>query len=111
MVLVALVVAGILFSLLGGGSKPAAKDSGETLRGLAVLFDPDGSMEGSWDDCQGTGGYDDFSAGMSLKITGTNDEIVGSGSVVNVTDANIEDVAQAEMDGDHVLGMEAASNE
>jgi hypothetical protein len=109
--LVALVVGGILFSLLGGDSKPAAKDNGEMLRGLAVLFDTDGSVEGPWDDCQGTGGYADFSAGMSLKVTGTNEEIVGSGSVVNVTEENIEDVAQAELDGDHTMGMQASTHE
>ncbi|MCP3423819.1 hypothetical protein [Nocardioides pinisoli] len=111
--LLILVVGGVLFSVLGddGDGSTAAAKSGKTLRGIAVLFDTDGSVEGSWDDCEGTDGYDDFTSGMSLKITGTNDEIVGSGDVVNVTESNIDDVAQAELDGDNALGMDATTHE
>lgn len=109
--LLILVVGGILFSVIGGDGSTSAAKSGKTLRGIAVLFDTDGSVEGSWNDCEGTGGYDDFTSGMSLKITGANDEIVGSGNVVNVTEDNIDDVAQAEIDGDNALGMDATTHD
>lgn len=64
-------------------------------------------MEGDWDTCEGTGGYGDFSAGMQLSIKGKDDEIVGTGSVVNITSENIIDVAKAELDGENPIGVEA----
>lgn len=109
--LVALVLGGVLFSVLGDDPTTTAKDNGRTVRGIVALYDTEGSLEGSWDDCEGTGGYSDIGAGMSLKVKGANDEIVGSGSVVNISEENIEDVAQAELDGDHAMGLEATTPE
>jgi hypothetical protein len=106
--LLIVVLVGVVVSLAGddGGGGSKATGNGQTLRGIAVLLDGDGNVEGTWDTCSGSGGYDDFSAGMALRIRGASDEIVGSGSVVNVTGDNIEDVARAELDGDHAMGLE-----
>ena len=105
-----LILGGILATQAGGDEGKAAKD-GSTLRGIAVLFDSDGSVEGRWDACEGTGGYSDFGAGMRLSVKGKSDEIVGTGNVVNVTDSNLEDVVQAELDGDSPIGLDATTLE
>ena len=82
-------VAGVLLSHDdddGGGSDGEGFDAGNQLRGVAVLLDEPGDVEGSWDSCSGTGGYEDFSAGMRIAIKGSEGEIVGSGTVMNVND-------------------------
>lgn len=100
-----------MVAAVAGGDGGAAKANGKTLRGIALLFDTDGSVEGSWDSCEGTGGYDDFGAGMRLSVKGKSGEIVGSGSVVNITDENIADVAQAELEGDSPIGLDSTTVE
>ncbi|MBB6629866.1 hypothetical protein H5V45_21290 [Nocardioides sp. KIGAM211] len=95
---------GIAATLLLGANSGDEKASGDTLRGTAILFDPDGSVEGSWDDCKGTGGYSDFGEGMRLSVKGKSDEIVGTGNVVNVTEANLEDVVRADW-GSNAIGL------
>lgn len=110
--IVLLIGVGIVAALTGGdddGKGSSATANGQSIRGIAMLLDSDGSIDGSWDSCQGTGGYSDFGAGMRLSIKGQNDEIVGSGDVVNVTEANIADVARAELDGDSPIGLEATN--
>jgi len=109
-VLLAAVATGAGFALTGS-SGDSATGNGKTIRGIAMLVDTDGSIEGSWDSCEGTGGYDDFEAGMRLSVKGKSDEIVGSGNVVNITDDNIDDVVQAEFDGDDPIGLDADTPE
>lgn len=108
-----LVGTGIAVAVTGGDGDGggAATGNGQSIRGIAMLFDADGSIDGSWDSCEGTGGYSDFGAGMRLSIKGQSDEIVGSGDVENVTEANIADVAKAELDGDSPIGLDATSQE
>lgn len=69
-------------------------DAGDQLRGVAVLFDMDGSIEGSWDDCEGTGGYGDFGAGMRLSVKGSDGEVVGSGDVTNVDESMMDTLSE-----------------
>jgi hypothetical protein len=47
----------------------------------ALSSDPD--MTGDWQNCSGTGGYDDFSAGTAATIRNGEGDIVGSLSVTN----------------------------
>lgn len=109
----ALIGAGVVFALVGDDDGGSATTNGKTLRGISMLFDEDGGIEGSWDDCNGGGGYDDFSAGMRLSVKGTSDEIVGTGDVVNVTEANLEDVVRAELDGgdESPIGLDSTTQE
>lgn len=102
--LLALGVTAAALLLTSGDDEDEA--DGDLIRGVAILFDEDGGVEGEWDDCSGSGGYDDFSAGMRLSVKGAEDQIVGSGNVENVTEDNLEDVVQAEFDGDEPIGLD-----
>jgi len=111
---VAVVIVTALF--VGEGRGGGGDADGDSIRGVAVLVDTSGDVTGSWDDCEGTGGYDDFSAGMRLSIKGGNDEIVGTGHVVNVDESRLEDVVKADWDGkaiglEHTDDMDAATDE
>jgi hypothetical protein len=97
--------------ILVGGGESGATANGKSLRGIAMLFDKDGNVEGSWNDCKGTGGYDDFNAGMRLSIKGKDDEIVGTGNVVNITEDNLDNVVRAEFDGDSPIGLDSKDPE
>jgi hypothetical protein len=107
----ALVGVGVAFALVGEDDGGSATANGKTLRGISILVDSDGGVEGSWDDCQGTEGYDDFGTGMRLSVKGASDEIVGTGDVVNVTEENIEDVVRAEFDSgdEQPIGLDATT--
>lgn len=109
-ILLVAVVVGITLSLTDGESGRSGAASGNTIRGIAFLLDPDGGVSGDWDSCSGTGGYTDFSAGVRLSVKGADGQIVGSGDVVNVSDQNIEDVVQAEFDGDSPIGLDEQSD-
>lgn len=63
-----------------GGS---GDDSGQAITGTASLVSED--VAGDWDDCTGTGGYDDFGAGMDVTIRDEDGTIVGSGTTRNLT--------------------------
>jgi hypothetical protein len=78
------------------------------LRGIAVLYDQGGDITGTWDDCQGTGGYSDWGAGMNLSIRGRNDEIVGSGSVLPVTDDLLPTLVEMDRQTSPFIGLNAA---
>jgi len=83
------------------------------LRGVAVLFDSgeDPAITGSWDECEGTGGYSDFGAGMNISLTDREGDIVGTGSVENITEARLTEIV--EMDriatdaGNVLIGIDA----
>lgn len=76
---VAIVVVGVVAMNAGGGS-------GRELRGIFALYDEDFGIDGDFDDCEGTGGYDDFSAGRDITVRDGSGDIVGAGTLRNVTD-------------------------
>jgi hypothetical protein len=50
--------------------------SSKTVRGVFTLYDSD--VIGNWDSCSGTGGYDDFGAGMDVTIRDQDGKIVAN---------------------------------
>lgn len=75
-VVAVVLLAVVLVTQLGGGADAV------TIRGSMTLFDV-GGVEGDPDDCGGTGGYDDFGAGMNVTVRSSDDEIIGSGDTRN----------------------------
>jgi hypothetical protein len=101
-VVLALVVTVIL---LKTSSSETSFGDGNKIQGIAVLFDPD--SVGTWDDCQGTGGYDDFGAGMSLTVTGkSSDETVGTGSVQNIDEGMLDQIVAMDWAADNLIGLD-----
>lgn len=66
-----------------GGSAAAGK---QTLTGQFVLIDSD--ILGDWDSCFGSGGYDDFGAGMDVTVTDGDGKIIATGTTENLTEAD-----------------------
>lgn len=108
----AYLIAGGRSTELRGG---IAGGQGTELRGIATLWDLDGSMTGSWDNCEGTGGYSDFSAGMNLSITDREGNLIGSGEVWNVSAENLSELAEidriAHEAGNELIGTDRAASE
>ena len=62
-----------------------------TVRGLVVLIQTSpGDVEGSWDSCHGTGGYDDFDAGTFFSLSDADGTKVGGGSLERVQPDDFE---------------------
>jgi hypothetical protein len=108
----ALIVVGaaVALSLLIG--------QGRTIRGIATLYDTNfenPAVTGDWDDCSGTGGYSDFSAGMALRLRDGSGDIIGTGHVENVTQARLADLAEmdriAEAQGFGFFSLDSDSEE
>jgi hypothetical protein len=55
----------------------------QTLIGSFTLNDP--QVTGTFDDCSGTGGYDDFGPGMNVTVRDQDGSIVGSGSTRSIS--------------------------
>lgn len=68
------------------------------LRGVYILFDEDGEIDGSIGDCSGTGGYSDFSSGSDVKVRDADGKIVGSTSLEDPGDLDelYERIAEAD---------------
>jgi hypothetical protein len=103
--LIAAAAVGVVIAT-GDDGKSDAATSGDTMRGIAILFDTSGDVTGDWDDCEGTGGYSDFDAGMALTIKDKSGDLVGTGNVVNASDENLDDIVQADWDGDDPIGLD-----
>lgn len=74
-----LVVVAVLALSAGGADK-------QPMRGTFTLFDEDFDIDGDFDDCEGTGGYSDFSAGRDVTVRDGDGKIVGAGTLRNVAD-------------------------
>lgn len=85
-VLAGAAVAG--FVLLGGSESDEI-----TLRGSFLLIDDDFGIGGDWNSCYGTGGYDDFKAGMNVTVRDGDGKIIGSGVAENADGDNVDDLA------------------
>lgn len=59
----------------------------QTLAGTFTLIDSD--VVGSWTRCGGSGGYDDFGAGMNVTARDGSGRIVGSGNSRNLTESDL----------------------
>jgi hypothetical protein len=66
------VVIGVVVVATRGG------DDKIQLRGLFILFDKD--VDGSPDDCHGTGGYSDFGPGQPVTVRNSTGQIIGAGT-------------------------------
>jgi hypothetical protein len=64
----------------------------QVIHGTMTLIDTD--IAGDWDDCYGTGGYDDFGAGMNVTVRNGDGTIIGSVDARNLTSAD-PDAAEA----------------
>lgn len=58
----------------------------------------DSETGGRWSSCFGTGGYDDFGAGMNVTVRSQNDTVIGSSSTrhLTATDPGAEEAQDAE---------------
>ncbi len=77
-----LVCAVLLLAACGGGGSGGEQQ----LTGTVTVKDDD--ISGDWDDCSGTGGYDDIRAGLNVTVLDGEGAIVGTGSARNLTEAD-----------------------
>jgi hypothetical protein len=80
-VVVALAATGAL--LLRAVDKPKTA----TIRGIYSLTDI-GAITGSWDSCQGDGGYSDFGAGEFITVTNEKGDTIGGGTTRNLAETD-----------------------
>lgn len=93
LVMVALAAAGAAaFQVIGG------EDEKRSITGEFTLTDTE-SVMGEATSCRGTGGYDDFGAGMNVTVKNGRGQIVASGSTENIpADYLAEDDLDAKSD-------------
>jgi hypothetical protein len=110
--IVALAVVALL--AVGGLSVALTGDNGYTLRGLMFLNST--SHSGTWDTCEGTGGYDDVSTGGNVSVTDGKHNTIGGGRLGNVADALIPTLVtmdrQSSPSGQsgHVIGLKSTDD-
>lgn len=75
--------------LLASLSVASCSPSGKVLNGTLTLFDY-GEISGSWDDCEGTGGYSNVSAGNPITIKNQDGKIIGGPSFQNLDEKGLE---------------------
>jgi len=73
-----LVVAGVIAAVIAVTGGDDADQF--TIKGTSILIGEfgDSDVEGQWDDCQGTGGYDDFGAGQNVSVVDAEGKLIGS---------------------------------
>jgi len=99
----------VAFSASSGDSSEEVRDErGDTIRGIAILVDPD--VSGSWDACGGTGGYADFEAGARLTVTDKSGDIAGTGSVTNIDESMLDQIVEVDWAGDAPIGLDATED-
>lgn len=84
------VVVGVVVAVLlvGGVVAAVVRDGGEEtelMSGTFTLNDDADSVIGSWNDCSGTGGYDDIGPGMNVTVRNGSGEIVATTDTVSLT--------------------------
>lgn len=60
-----------------------------TIEGVYVLFDDSGDIDGEIGDCEGSGGYSDFSSGSDVKVRDAEGRIVGSATLEDPSDLEV----------------------
>ncbi|MFZ4433862.1 MAG: hypothetical protein ACOYOQ_11780 [Microthrixaceae bacterium] len=81
-----LLIGGVLWFRAGGSAPTVLPPSSTTMVGTYVLYDESGDIEGSVTDCEGTGGYSDFTEGQDLTVRDGQGTIIGAGQVRHPTD-------------------------
>lgn len=84
---VLLIAAVALPNLLGGRQQ---------VQGLLILSGDPGDVTGEWDACEGTGGYDDITAGARASVRDGDGALVGTLEVQNVTEDDIRSFIEAD---------------
>ena len=102
---IVLVGAIVAIVLVNGGEKKMY-----TLRGTSLLMDELGDVTGSWDDCQGSGGYDDFGPGQNVSVVDGQGNLIGSGNTQSVTNALLPVIVQMDRDAG-AIGLEATTDD
>ena len=85
-----------------GGSASAGK---QTLTGQFILIDSD--ILGDWDSCFGSGGYDDFGAGMDVTVTDGDGKIIATATTENIT--STDEDADTAKDADFLCAVKFAT--
>lgn len=98
-IVVLIIVATTVPALLGGR---------QDIKGILVLSDEIGDVSGTWDDCEGTGGYSDIQSGAAASVRNGEGDIVGSLDVENMSEESLRDFVNA--DERYELGWDAEGN-
>ena len=77
----------------------------KSVQGVMVLADED-NVFGSWDECIGRGGYDDFGPGMNVTVRDGSGNIVGSGGSEWFSE---DDLPPRDADGDDRTELQKAA--
>lgn len=107
-----LIAAGLvaLGAVAGGIFVTTRSDESESfvIKGTSLLVGEfgEGDVEGSWDDCRGTGGYDDFGPGQNVSVVDAEGTLIGSGKTESLDRTKLRTVVaiDAETSG---LGLES----
>jgi hypothetical protein len=67
--------------------RTADKPNTVTIRGIYTLTDI-GAITGSWDSCQGDGGYSDFGGGEFITVTNEKGDTIGGGTTRNLVESD-----------------------
>ncbi len=111
----AVIAGGLAFMALKPTPEPT--EPGPDAIGLEfVLLDLDGNVSGTTGNCYGSGGYDDFGAGMDISIKNQDGKLIGSGSTLSYEDLLVEYpeygktvVGDSDLDDEAVIGCAVAA--
>ena len=86
--------------LLVGAAACGGDGPGNTITGFQTIVDLGADM-GSWDDCEGTGGFSDITPNSFVEITNQDGKIIGATTLRNMTEDDLSALAlfEAEVEG------------
>lgn len=73
----------------------ACGSSGDDITGVFALIDYDGNMEGSWDECSGTGGYGDLDDGSFVKLENELGDRIGGSTLRSISEDDLDTLVAA----------------
>jgi hypothetical protein len=102
--LVAILVVALAALLSACGS------SGDDITGFFMLIDEDGDIEGDWDNCSGTGGYDDLNEGTFANLENESGDRIGGTSLRNINGDDLDTLVAANT-ATSILGSDISDEE
>lgn len=104
----------IITMALGLVLAACAGSTGDSVEGVVILTDFDsvsdgGDDMGTWNDCEGQGGYSDISDGINVSIEDQDGRRIGASSLQNIAESDLDRFVETQDDfgesTEEVLGL------
>ena len=82
-------------------NRKALENNAKTITGFLILSDYE-SVRGSWNSCEGTGGYSDIDAGSNVSIENEDGKVISAASWRNLDEKAVTLLAENEIVGSEV---------